>query len=182
MHFESTRVKLSQMFLPKYDAEDGHEISYAVQEDIIPGYDPHVDVTYDPHAQGTIKEVTFTNTNTETLNIPVEKKWIGPAAESVTVELLADESKVAEVTLDEDGGWQYTFTDLPKYDSNDGREISYSIAELDLAGYDSVITGDVGDGFVITNTNTETIEILVAKQWVGPALESVTINLLADSI
>ena len=166
--------------LPKYDAEDGHEISYAVQEDILPGYDPHVEVTYDPHAEGTIKEVIFTNTNTESLDIPVEKKWIGPAAESVTIELLADGSKVSEATLDEAGGWQYTFTSLPKYDSNDGHEISYSIAELDLAGYDSVVAGSVDDGFVITNTNTETIEIQIAKQWVGPALESVTINLLAD--
>ena len=158
--------------LLKYDSNDGHEIVYDVQEVSIYGYSTEI--------TGDQSGYTITNTNTETIEISVAKQWVGPAAESVTVELLADGSKVAEVNLDEDGGWQHTFTGLPKYDSNDGHEISYSIEELDLAGYDSVITGSVEDGFIITNTNTETIEIPVVKQWVGPAAESVTINILAD--
>ena len=166
--------------LPKYDAEDGHEISYAVQEDVIPGYAPHADITYDPQAEGTIKEVIITNTNTETIDIPVEKKWIGPAAEEVTIRLMADGAEKESVVLSDASGWSHTFAGLPKYNSEDGHEIEYLLKEDDISGYKSAVSGTFTDGIVFTNTNTETIDIPVEKKWVGEEAGSVTIRLFAD--
>ena len=157
--------------LPKYDSNDGHEIAYDVQEIPVEGYEQG--------RTGTVETgFTFTNTITGKVSVPVTKIWIGPAAESVIVELLADGVKVAEAVLNIDNGWQFTFTDFDKY--NNGAEIIYVVRELRIDGYSTEIVGNVNDGFVITNTNTETIDIPVVKQWVGPAAESATINLLAD--
>ena len=158
--------------LPKYDSVDGHEIAYDVQEIPVEGYEQGRTGTVDTG-------FTFTNTITGKVSIPVTKTWIGPATESVIVELLADGIKVAEAVLNAANGWRHTFTDLPKYDSVDGHEIVYTIEEISIDGYATEITGDQS-GYTITNTNTETIDIPVVKQWVGPAAESATINLLAD--
>lgn len=39
---------------------------------------------------------------------------------------------------------------LPKF--KDGKEIKYTVKEDKLEGYDSKLSGDMKDGFVITNT------------------------------
>lgn len=111
-------------------------------------------------------------------SVHVMKKWIGPAAKSVKVELYADDAKVADIVLNKDNNWEYTFTDLEK--QKDGVEIKYTVKEIVEGAYSSKITGNMKDGFVITNTNTETIDIPVEKKWVGQAAKAVTINLLAD--
>ena len=161
--------------LPKYDGTDGHEIRYDVTEEPLAGYDQG--------RSGTVEEgFTFTNTNNETLDIPVTKQWIGPAAESVVVNLLADDAAIDEAELSASNDWQHTFTDLPKYDSTDGHEIRYDVTEEPLAGYDQGRSGTVEEGFTFTNTNIETIDIPVTKQWIGPAAESVVVNLLADDV
>lgn len=154
--------------LPKYDSTDGHEIMYVVKEDPVPGYEQGL--------SGTIETgFTFTNTITGKVSIPVTKAWVGPATESVTIELMADGNKVAEAILNKANGWQHTFTDFDKY--NSGVEIVYTINEVSIDGYSSEITGSLSDGFVITNTNTEKLNIPVEKRWVGTAAENVTIRL-----
>ena len=159
--------------LPKYDGTDGHEIMYDVEEVPVAGYDPS--------RSGTVETgFTFTNTIAGKVSVPVTKMWVGPAAESVTVELLADGVKVADVVLNKANNWQHTFTDLEQY--NDGVEIVYTIREVNIPGYSSKITGNMGDGFVITNTNAETRTIPVEKRWVGTAAPSVTIRLYADGV
>ena len=161
------------MNLPKYDPADGHEIGYDIQEDVIPGYDPKV---VDLFTEGVI----FTNTNTETLNIPVEKRWIGPAAEEVTIRLMADGAEKDSVILSEAAGWTHTFADLRKYDADDGHEIDYLLKEDVISGYESTTSGTITEGITFTNTNTETIDIPVEKKWVGEEAGPVTIRLLAD--
>ena len=69
--------------------------------------------------------ITITNTIDGKVSIPVTKKWIGKAAESATIHLLADGQEAANVTLNADNNWQYTFTDMPKY--KDGKLITYTI-------------------------------------------------------
>ncbi len=141
-----------------------------MQEAAVPGYEQG--------RSGSVETgFTFTNTITGKVSVPVTKTWIGPATESVTVELLADDSKIDEVVLNEANGWQHTFVDLEQY--SNGIEIVYTIQEVSIDGYSTEITGDQS-GYMITNTNTETIEIPVVKQWVGPAADSVTMQLLAD--
>uniref|UniRef100_UPI0028D364C9 Cna B-type domain-containing protein n=1 Tax=Cryptobacterium curtum TaxID=84163 RepID=UPI0028D364C9 len=157
------------------------EIVYTVKEDALPNYDS--DTTGD--AAGGF---TITNTNTEKVSVPVEKKWVGPEATSVTVHLLADEIDTGKsVTLNASGNWKGSFTDLPKYKA-DGTEIVYTVKEDALPNYDSQTTGDATAGFTITNTNTEKVTVPVTKAWDdadnqdGKRPTSVTAHLYADGV
>ena len=157
--------------LPKY--KDGNAIAYTVKEDDVTNYTGAVtgDVT---------SGFTITNTNTEKVDVPVTKTWVGPKAGPVTVHLLADGTDTGKtLTLDEAGNWTGTFSGLTKYNA-DGTEIAYTVKEDDVANYTSEITGDATSGFTITNTNTEKVDIPVTKTWVGDKGSSVTIHLLAD--
>ena len=159
--------------LPKYKA-DGSEIVYTVKEDPIAGYKPRID--------GDAKKgFTITNTNTATLEIPVKKVWVGPALKEITVKLLADGVERDKLTLNKDNNWQGRFTNLAKYSAVTGEEIRYTIEEVKVPNYNSVITGDT-TGYTITNTNTETIDIPVAKEWIGKKADSATVYLFADNV
>ena len=68
----------------------------------------------------------------------------------MTVHLYADGKKIESVKLSKANHWQYTFKDLDQY--KDGKEITYTVKEEAISGYDITITGDVKNGFVITNT------------------------------
>lgn len=160
--------------LPKYDSMDGHEIVYTLSEVTIPGY--NAVITGDAE-----NGFTVTNTITGKVSVGVTKQWIGPATDSVTVRLMNGDTEVASQVLNEGNNWQYTFTDLEKYNS-EGQEITYTVEEVTLDGYSSVITGDMTSGFTVTNTNTEKISIPVTKQWIGAPLKEVTIHLLADGV
>ena len=146
------------------------------------GYSPAEDI--DVHATEfnaatkTVKK-TIVNQPAKT-SIPVTKVWIGKEADSVTVNLYADGVKIDSKQLTAANQWQYTFTNLDKY--NNGNEIQYTVKEETLANYDSAITGDMANGFKITNTNTEKVTIPVEKKWVGPAAASATVKLLADGV
>jgi LPXTG-motif cell wall-anchored protein len=94
---------------------------------------------------------TITNEKVK-INIPVEKVWKGPATDSVTVRLFADGIQKEEATLNAEGNWKHTFTDLPVYDPETGEEIVYTIEEVEIKGYTSAISGSATDGFTVTNT------------------------------
>ena len=116
----------------------------------------------------------------EKVSIPVEKRWIGKSLEEATINLIADGTKINTVTLNEDNGWKHIFEDLSQYDSRDGHEIVYTVAEEQVQGYEITITGNAKDGYVVTNTNTAKISIPVEKRWIGKSLEEAAINLYAD--
>ena len=165
----------------KYDQTDAHEITYTVKEDAVPNYDSE---TTGDAAGG----FTVTNTNTEKVTVPVEKKWVGPKAASVTVHLLADGADTGKtLTLDAAGNWTGSFVDLAKYKA-DGAEIAYTVKEDALPNYNSQTTGDAAGGFTITNVNTEKVTVPVEKKWDdadnqdGKRPVSVTVHLLADGV
>ena len=158
----------------------GNDIAYTVEEDPVPlGYISAV--TGDATAGYTV-----TNTHTPaTVDVPVEKKWVGPEGFEVTVRLLADGKDTGkELKLDADSNWAGAFSGLPKYDH--GREIVYTVKEDPVPNYDGAVTGDAASGFTITNTNTETVDVSGTKSWeddddrdgVRPA--SITVNLMRD--
>ena len=163
----------------KYDQTDTHEITYTVKEDAVPNYDS---ATTGDAAGG----FTITNTNTEKVSVPVEKKWDdgdnqdGKRPSSVTVHLLADGVDTGKtVTLNQANSWKDGFADLPKY-KDDGTEIVYTVKEDAVEGYTST-TADVAGTKTITNKYTPaTAEVKVTKAWVGPKAASVTVHLLAD--
>ena len=153
--------------LDKYNA-DGTEITYTVSEDPVDGY------------TSTVTGTNITNSYTpETTVVKVTKAWVGPKTNSVTVHLLADGTDTGKtITLDEAGNWTGTFSNLPKY--KDGTAITYTVKEDDITNYTSTTTGDATTGFMITNTNTEKVDVSVTKKWVGPKAGPVTVHLLAD--
>ena len=165
--------------MPKY--ADGKEITYTISEDAVEGYTP------------TYTDFNVTNTYTpEQTSVTVTKAWAdndnqdGKRPESITVKLLADGQETKEtLTLSSGNNWTGTFNGLDKY--KDGKEITYTIEEVSVNGYSTVVTGDASTGFVITNSHTpDTISISGSKTWDdaddqdGKRPESITVNLLAD--
>ena len=129
--------------LPKY--KSGTAIVYTVKEDDVANYTNTItgDAT---------TGFTITNTNTEKVNVPVKKEWVGPKTSSVTVHLLADGTDTGKtVTLSDANSWTDSFSGLDKYNA-DGTEIVYSVKEDEVSGYTSEVTGDATTGFTITNT------------------------------
>lgn len=157
--------------LEKY--KDGKEIKYTIKEDSIENYKS--EITGDMSTGFTVK-----NTNTEKISVPVKKVWVGKEADSATIKLLADGTEKESVTLTKDDNWAHTFSNLPKYDENDGHEIVYTVAEVKVDGYVTGISGTAKDGFTITNTITGKVSIPVTKKWIGGAADSITVNLYAD--
>ncbi len=119
------------------------------------------------------KNVTATVTNSinenATIDIPVEKVWVGNPEDyqyynNVTVELYKNNQKTEkQLVIEASEEWKDKFTDLPYYTiDQDGNYTvnQYSVKEikvndLDINNLDSIIvsiTGDAENGFTITNT------------------------------
>ena len=147
--------------LQKYTAE-GVEIRYDVYEEPIINYTSTVQETGE-------NQYEIKNTYHEGfMDIPVSKEWLdddnrdGLRPDKITVELQPSE-KTAE--LPQNGKWEYTFTDLPVYDGS-GKEIEYSIREVRVDGYDSVIEGTYKTGFIVKNTHEPAkTEVSIHKVW-----------------
>ncbi len=151
--------------LPIFDA-NGQKITYTIGEDQLDGYDaPEVD-------QGNL---TVTNTRTpEKISIKASKKWDdaenqdGKRPANVVVKLYKEvggqKSEVANRTLTEADQWATEFANLNKYEK--GQEVVYSLEEDAVPHYQSQVTGNATDGFVVTNTyKPETIKISGQKKW-----------------
>ena len=139
----------------------GKAIVYSVVEVTVPGYNS--EVTGDP-----VSGFTITNNYTpETVDVTVTKNWNdnndqdGKRPSSITVNLLADGTKVdsREIQAAADGTWTAKFEKLAKY--KDGKEIKYAVTEESVVGYKSFI-----DNFTITNSHDpEKINISGTKVW-----------------
>ncbi len=130
----------------------------------------------------------------EDISIIVNKVWDdqdnseGKRPDAITFNLLRRKGggdewlKVTFITIkpNDDGVWQaVTFEGLPKmYDYTVGEEIlqaeyEYTIEEVSVEGYTSVVEGDADNGFTVTNTvipeeppkEPETINIVISKIW-----------------
>lgn len=96
------------------------------------------------------------------ISVPVEKKWVGPAAAKATVRLLADGKDTGKsIDLTESNNWKGSFEGLAKY-SKSGSEVAYTVAEVPVEGYSSKVTAGAGRGFTVTNT-VKTGELDVSK-------------------
>ncbi len=145
---------------------------------------------YDEDANAYV--VTITNTYTpETTRISGQKVWEDEENQynrrptSITVNLLANGIKIDEltVTADGSGNWNWTFTDLPKYEN--GTEILYTFTENQVDEYDTTYSDDTTE---ITNTfNPGTVSVTVNKAWnddesYNHRPESIEVELLADGV
>ena len=129
-------------------------------------YDPMtvkvtVTVKVTDNGDGTLKadvsysEDTIFNNVFETININVIKEWndqnnkFSYRPDSIMVRLFANGVEIKNAILNKVNEWKYIFENLDKY--SDGEEIEYTVAEDKIFGYTASITGDVENGFVITN-------------------------------
>ncbi len=173
--------------LPKY--ENGEEISYVVTEDAVDNYTSQVTKNGDG---------TYTVTNTYEpgkTSLTVVKYWDdgdnqdGKQTDSVTVNLIktvnGESETVETVLLHKFNDWTYTFDDLDMYEG--GQEITYTVTEDAVDGYDTVIYGNETTGYLIVNAHTpETVNVSVEKVWDdnnnqdGKVPSYITVRLLAD--
>ena len=168
---EANSWKYTFKDLPVYD-DNGKEIEYTVKEVAIEGYESKI--------EGNAKDgFVITNKNLAKTEVPVEKKWIGKAVNEIEVKLLANGKEVQTAKLNEANSWKHTFKDLPVYDDN-GKEITYTVKEVAIEGYESKIEGNAKDGFVITNKNLAKTEVPVEKKWIGKAVNEIEVKLLAN--
>ena len=166
---------------------NGTDYVYTVQEVEVPeGYETTVETT----------EEGFVITNVHTaavINVSVTKVWedvddqAGLRPDSVTVYLVADGIETDKfVVLSEENEWTAYFDGLPVY--NQGKEIVYSVSEVKVNGYSTLIEQEEGtDNFTVINTHApEYIVISGTKTWddennkEGLRPDSITINLLAN--
>ena len=160
---------------PKY-GKDGKAIVYTVTEAAIAGYEAEVSGN---QAEG----FTITNKDTEKVKIKVDKKWLGKAANQITVALMNGTEIVESKTVDatavkagEANTWEVSF-EAPKY-GKDGKAVVYTVTESAIAGYEAAVSGNQEAGFTITNTNTEKVKVKVDKKWLGKVANQITVSLM----
>ena len=165
----------------------GKDVVYTVSEDTVTDYIPSITGTA---ATGF---VVTNKHNPDKTAVSVEKVWAdndnqdGIRPTEITVNLLADGTKINSVVLNKDNDWKHTFTALDKF--KDGKAIIYTVSEEAVTKYTAAITGSAAAGFVVTNTHTpEKTAVSVEKVWAdnnnqdGIRPTEITVNLLADGV
>ncbi len=111
----------------------------------------------------------------ETVNLKVEKVWDEDGGEAVdhdpiTVVLYKDNVMTATtLVLSKDNDWKGQFNNLIKREGDE--VIDYSVGEISVEGYVSTVSGNMENGFTITNkkkpdvVEIEKINIKVEKVW-----------------
>ena len=157
--------------LQKYDPQ-GNEIAYTVEEQEVNENDLKF------YAKS---KVNYDLTNTfkvpnEKIEISVKKHWEdnsnanGKRPASVKYVLTGNgltKEQIVTGNASTDDNWSYTFTELPKYNSQ-GNEISYTLEEQEVATNDLKFYAKEVIGLNVTNTfkvPVDTIEVSVNKHW-----------------
>ena len=159
--------------LLKYDSEN-NEINYTVSEDKVDKYTTTLDGN------------NFINTIAQdnTVSILGTKTWVDPQGTvhpTITINLLQDGTEISETTLT-NGNTSYSFTNLDKYNLEDGHIYKYTVTEDIVEGYTSVQNDN---NFINTIAQDSTISITGTKTWIDPQgtiHPAITINLLRDTV
>ena len=163
----------------------GKDIVYTVAEDAVDAYHSEI--------RGSAVSGYYINNihEPEKRNITVRKIWNdndnqdGNRPERIIYRLKANGIEVDSKAVTDTGDWQWTFNGLPKY--KDGELINYTVSEDRIEGYTSSISGNMTDGFTVTNTHApDKTQVNVSKRWsddnnrdhIRPA--GITVKLLAD--
>ena len=125
----------------------GQEIVYTISENAVEDYTTYVE------GFDVINSYTPAQTS-----ISVTKSWKdsnnadGIRPESVTIVLLADGAETdMTLTLSAKNKWSGSFDGLEIYQN--GQKVEYTVAEVAVDGYNSVISGSAEKGFVVTNSH-----------------------------
>ena len=102
-----------------------------------------------------VEKGTVTITNREKTRVPVQKVWDDHdqtvAHAPITVKLLRDGMPTGDTLTLQDPNWSGAFEDLYATDES-GTPYSYTVEEVSVEGYATVVTGDAAAGYTITNT------------------------------
>ena len=155
-------------------------VIYTLHETAAPkGYEVAKDTTFQLNEDGTFNTEGTTATIKDGILLVKDKKVIeekiaisgtktwsdggnqdGSRPSSITVNLLANGTKVDSKEVTAKDNWKYSFTDLPKYEN--GTAINYTVTEDAVAGYSTTI-----NGYDITNSYTPgRTSVTVTKAWV----------------
>ena len=166
--------------LPQYEA--GKEITYSIKEvDVPAGYESSV-----------TGQVVTNNYTPKTVVLSGTKVWKdnnnqdGKRTKSVKVQILKNDKEVVqEIEVSEATGWKFESKALPKYEN--GQEIKYTVKEVAVASYETIITSEKDGKYTITNKHTPLKTTVKGKKiWKdednkdGIRPSSVTVKLLAD--
>ena len=165
--------------LPQYEA--GKEIAYSIEEvDVPAGYKASV-----------TGQVVTNNYTPETVVLSGTKVWDdnnnqdGKRTKSVKVQILNGDKVVQEIEVSEATGWKFESKALPKYEN--GTEIKYTVKEVVVAEYKSVVTDHKDGKYTITNKHTPLKTAVKGKKiWDdannkdGIRPDSITVALLAN--
>lgn len=166
--------------LPQYEA--GKEITYSIKEvDVPAGYESSV-----------TGQVVTNNYTPKTVVLSGTKVWKdnnnqdGKRTRSVKVQILKNDKEVVqEIEVSEATGWKFESKALPKYEN--GQEIKYTVKEVAVASYETIITSEKDGKYTITNKHTPLKTTVKGKKiWKdednkdGIRPSSVTVKLLAD--
>lgn len=139
--------------LVKYD-EAGNLYQYTVSENDVDNYTATIDGT------------TITNTYRGFVELSGNKTWqdndnqFGIRPETITINLLQNGQPIEQQVIGAAEDWQYTFTELVKYDEQ-GELYEYTVSEEAVNGYESTIDQAMGE---ITN-RLITTDLRVNKGW-----------------
>ena len=146
--------------LPKYNAQ-GNEIVYTVaeQEATTDGLKFYSNEISGEYTTGITIKNKFTVPENK-IEVPVTKTWLddnnsrSKRPTSIKYVLKGGATETEQVVTGNsttDENWNYTFTNLPKY-NNQGNVINYSIEEQEVATNDLKFYTKVVNGFNLTNT------------------------------
>ena len=165
---EAENWKYTFTDLPMYD-EQGNTISYTVDEQEVNADDLKF---YTKEINGKVITNTFTVPEDKT-EITVAKVWNdnenanGKRPESIKLLVKNGDITVAEQVVTEAENWQYTFTDLPKYNAQ-GNEIVYTVDETEVNTNDLKFYTKAIEETTVINTFTvpeDKTEVTVTKVW-----------------
>ena len=176
--------------LPTVDGNN-KKITYTVAEKPIQHYRSEVpDEEEGVHFnQDTYFEIENYHTN-ETMDLKIHKSWrdhdnahnVRP--DTVTVNLLANDEIVREITLSKDNDWSTEVKNLPKYSG--GKEIRYEMAEPNIESHYFFTFEKSGDKIECENNyKIGNVSVPVHKVWndnddaAGARPESITVRLMA---
>ncbi len=173
--------------------DQGEKIVYTIEEDDIADYESSIiEIGENSYAFAIVNEHV-----PEETEITVHKHWDdgndqdGIRPDEVTVVLTGtyvnDDGNKVEcstqyMTISAENNWTAEFYELPVHYK--GYEITYTISEIEVEGYETIV-----DGYEITNTHIpETVKISGIKVWddendydnIRP--ESITVNLMANGV
>ena len=141
--------------LQKY--ENGKLITYSIDEETVPGYEKEV-TGYNLKNSHTPEKVSVAGTKTWDDSNNQDGKRPDKIKVILNKTVDGQTTKVTEKEVTKDN-WNYEFNDLPKYEN--GKEITYSIDEEAVPGYEKEVTG-----YNLKNSHTpEKVNVAGTKTW-----------------